>query len=159
MLELPQCAAREYLRVFGVAAIYVAVVPDDECCRVGMSRDLARTQGFIRSFVIDQVFWVRAMARVDEVLVQAHLEGSLGWFNRAYRAYRSASTGRTMLYAEAKVRHRNAVVRRIMAGETLADLQSEVFGELSIAKCDLSLRKSRDDVDRANSRGVLYARA
>jgi hypothetical protein len=120
-------------------------------CRIVI--DLARTQGFIRSFVIDQVFWVRAMARVDEVLVQAHLEGSLGWFNRAYRAYRSASTGRTMLYAEAKVRHRNAVVRRIMAGETLADLQSEVFGELSIAKCDLSLRKSRDDVDRANSRG------
>ena len=216
MLELPHAAARDYLRVFGVAAIYVAVLPDDECCRVGMSRDLARTQGFIRSFVIDQVFWVRdaqtaravmrkarpalsmsgglayvpgeiagekieaaagwlgvrltehqaalgrvyrALARVDEVLVQAHMQGSLGWFNRAYRAYRLASTGRTMLYGEAKVRLRNAVVRRIMAGETLADLQSEVFGELSITKCDLSLRKSRDDVDRAISRGVLYARA
>jgi hypothetical protein len=216
MLEMPVGAARDYLRVFGVAAIYVAVVPDEDCCRVGMSLDLARTQGFIPSFVIDQVFWVRdaktaravmrkarpglvlcgglarvpgevatekieaaagwlgvrltehqaalgrvyrALARVDGVLARAHAEGSLGWFNRAYRAYRLGSRDRTMLYGEAKVRLRNAVVRRIMAGETFEDLLVEVFGDLSLAKCELSLTKLRRDVDSTKSTGVLYARA
>jgi hypothetical protein len=216
MLEMPVGAARDYLRVFGVAAIYVAVVPDEDCCRVGMSLDLARTQGFIPSFVIDQVFWVRdaktaravmrkvrpglvlsgglarvpgeiaaekieaaagwlgirltehqaalgrvyrALARVDGVLARAHAEGSLGWFNRAYRAYRLGSKGRTMLYGEAKVRLRNAVVRRIMAGETLDDLQDEVFGKLLSAKYELLSAKSRMDVDSTKARGVLYARA
>jgi hypothetical protein len=101
----------------------------------------------------------RALSRVDQVLVQAHRDGSLSWFNRAYKAYRLGSTGRTMLYGEAKVRLRNAVVRRIMAGETLADLQAEVFGELLSAKYELLSAKSQDDVDRSISRGVVYARA
>ncbi|MCA1452161.1 hypothetical protein I6F35_02890 [Bradyrhizobium sp. BRP22] len=215
-IEMPRGAAREYLRVFGVAAIYVAVKPEGSCCRVGMSLDLARTQTFLDRFEIDLVFWVRdamtarrvmrkarvrlamfgglahvsgqtageeieaaagrlgvpltehqaalarvtrALGRVEAVLAQAHADGTLSWFNRAYRAYRLASTGRTMLYGEAKVRLRNAVVRRIMAGETLADLQGEVFGKLSSTKSELSLTKSPPVVDRSNSRGVLYARA
>jgi hypothetical protein len=216
MLEMPVGAARDYLRVFGVAAIYVAVEPADDCCRVGMSLDLARTQGFIPQFVISQVFWVRdastaravvrkarpglviseglahvpgeiagaeiemaagwlgvvltehqvalgrvyrALARVDQVLERERANGALSWFNRAYRAYRLASTGRTMLYGEAKVRLRNAVVRRIMAGETLEDLEEEVFGKLLSVKCELLSPKSRMDVDSTKSEGVLYAHA
>ncbi|WP_028164095.1 hypothetical protein [Bradyrhizobium elkanii] len=187
MIELPQGAARDYLQVFGVAAIYVAVSPDGQCCRIGSSLDLARTQGFLGRFEVDQVFWVRdartarlvarlaraglptlggglvrasreiagraveaaagrlgmrltehqaalmrvssALDQVDAMLALAHADGALSWFNRAYRAYRLASTGRTMLYGEAKVRLRNAVVRRIMAGGDLQDLREEIFGE------------------------------
>jgi hypothetical protein len=103
----------------------------------------------------------RALARVDEVLAQAHAEGALSWFNQAYRAYRLANTGRTMLYGEAKVRLRNAVVRRIMAGEALTDLQAEVFGELLLIvnKMQVIVNEITGGRRRGQFEGGFYTRA
>ncbi|UQR66193.1 hypothetical protein LRP30_13460 [Bradyrhizobium sp. C-145] len=42
-LEIPRGADREYLIVFGVAAIYVGTIPRGEPCIVGVSRDLDKT--------------------------------------------------------------------------------------------------------------------
>jgi hypothetical protein len=191
MFELPKGAAREYLQVFGVAAVYVAVMPTlaGEHSVIGSSLDLAKTYTFIRRRCeIQTVFWVidrktarmvatlakrrwpvldgvvpvagavagrqvamvarqlgvrltehqtamrrvaDALDRVDQALDQAQATGDLGWFNRAYSAYRAGSTGRTMRYSEAQARLRRAVVRRILAGQGLSDLGGEVFEGLS----------------------------
>jgi len=42
-LEIPHGAEREYLIIFGVAAIYIATVPRRKQCIVGISRDLGRS--------------------------------------------------------------------------------------------------------------------
>jgi hypothetical protein len=42
-LEIPHGAEREYLIIFGVAAIYIATVPGRKQCIVGVTRDLGRS--------------------------------------------------------------------------------------------------------------------
>ncbi|SCB51533.1 hypothetical protein GA0061099_101912 [Bradyrhizobium yuanmingense] len=43
-LEIPHGADREYLIVFGVAAIYIATIPRGEPCIVGVSRQTTISQ-------------------------------------------------------------------------------------------------------------------
>src|SRR5258705_13091058 len=46
--EIPRGADREYLIVFGVAAIYIGTIPRGEPCVVGASRDLDKTYEAMR---------------------------------------------------------------------------------------------------------------
>jgi hypothetical protein len=73
-LEIPQGAEREYLIVFGVAAIYIATSPSGEACIVGVSCDLARTHYAIRRrrsrMDIVAAFWVKDRAIADAIAVE-----------------------------------------------------------------------------------------
>lgn len=59
---MPTGAAREYLRLFGVAAVYVAAAGDDACA-IGSTLDVQKSQAFLPSrdqrLEIVAVFWVR----------------------------------------------------------------------------------------------------
>lgn len=73
-----------------------------------------------------------AVARVDVVIEQANTAGELRWFNRAYRAWRTArpvEVAAALPYALARTRLRAAMVRRIAKGlDPLSpDLLPEVF--------------------------------
>lgn len=69
--ELPHGAEREYLIVFGVAAIYIATAPSGEPAIVGASRDLERTQRAIQakrpSFEITAAFWVKDRHAAEKI--------------------------------------------------------------------------------------------
>jgi hypothetical protein len=73
-LEMPQGAEREYLTLFGVAAIYIATGPGGEACIVGVSCDLARTHYAIRRkrsrMDIVAAFWVKDRATADGIAVE-----------------------------------------------------------------------------------------
>ncbi|KRQ99256.1 hypothetical protein [Bradyrhizobium valentinum] len=61
--ELPEGADREYLIIFGVAAVYVGTIPVGEPCIVGATRDLERTYQAMREkwpwSEIGAAFWVK----------------------------------------------------------------------------------------------------
>ncbi|WP_439372945.1 hypothetical protein [Bradyrhizobium sp. DASA03120] len=77
--EIPHGAEREYLIIFGVAAIYVGTSPTGEPCIVGASRDLNLSQrGMQRKWLRSEIscaYWVKdrdtaeaIAAEVDGVL-------------------------------------------------------------------------------------------
>lgn len=56
--ELPRGAEREYLIVFGIAAIYLGTSPAGEPCVVGATRDLERTSQALR-MSLSAAWWVK----------------------------------------------------------------------------------------------------
>jgi hypothetical protein len=74
-----------------------------------------------------------AVAKVDSVIDAANVTGDLGWFNRAYRQWRTTApedAAMALPYPLARSRLRAAVVRRIACGDVSplsADLLSEVL--------------------------------
>lgn len=94
--EIPSGADREYLIVFGVAAIYVGTIPRGEPCVVGASRDLDKTYDAMQErwpwSEISCAFWVKdrdtAEAIANEVngVLPHDLDGRLAV--RAERARR-----------------------------------------------------------------------
>ena len=71
-----------------------------------------------------------AGSQIDAAL-RANGRGELAWFNRAYRAYRTARSGPAMSYQSARGRLRRAVVRRLVVSGGLefgCDLLPDVFG-------------------------------
>ncbi|MGX1151421.1 hypothetical protein [Bradyrhizobium ottawaense] len=73
--EMPHGADREYLIVFGVAAIYVATIPRGEPCIVGVSRDLSQTFDSIRDrwpwSEIGCAFWVKDRETAEALVTEA----------------------------------------------------------------------------------------
>ncbi|VIO80085.1 hypothetical protein [Bradyrhizobium ivorense] len=73
--EIPQGADREYLIVFGVAAIYVATIPRGEPCIVGVTRDLGQTFDAIRDnwawSEIACAFWVKDRETAEVIVAEA----------------------------------------------------------------------------------------
>ncbi|WP_323984490.1 hypothetical protein [Bradyrhizobium japonicum] len=74
-LEIPHGADREYLIVFGVAAIYIATIPRGEPCIVGVSRDLGQTFDGIRDnwpwSEIGCAFWVKNRDTAEAIVAEA----------------------------------------------------------------------------------------
>ncbi|KYK44669.1 hypothetical protein A1D31_36440 [Bradyrhizobium liaoningense] len=73
--EIPHGADREYLIVFGVAAIYIATIPRGEPCIVGVSRDLGQTFDGIRDnwpwSEIGCAFWVKDRDTAEAIVAEA----------------------------------------------------------------------------------------
>jgi hypothetical protein len=66
-IEIPTHGDREYLRVFGVVAVYIAASPSNVPCLIGYTRDLGRTLESIRtrwhwSIGYTHAWWVRDQA-------------------------------------------------------------------------------------------------
>lgn len=60
-----------------------------------------------------------AVAFIEDKIDQAHADGSLRWFNSAFRAWRieAKAYGRSMSYAEARARLRRLVFREVLSGQ------------------------------------------
>ncbi|WP_157787986.1 hypothetical protein [Bradyrhizobium elkanii] len=73
--EIPHAADREYLIVFGVAAIYIATIPRGEPCIVGVTRDLGQTFDGIRDkwpwSEIGCAFWVKDRDTAEAIVAEA----------------------------------------------------------------------------------------
>ncbi|MBR0879650.1 hypothetical protein ACVMGC_001052 [Bradyrhizobium barranii subsp. barranii] len=67
--------------------------------------------------------------QVEAKIEQAHRNGELIWFNRAFRQWRleARSRGRVMTYKEARARLRRAVIERGLSEQTISELLPAVF--------------------------------
>jgi hypothetical protein len=70
-IEIPRGAEREYLVIFGVAAIYIATLPSGEPCLVEVSRDLDKSLAALRrgwpTTEISCALWVKDRAAAEEI--------------------------------------------------------------------------------------------
>lgn len=69
-IELPNHDARQYLRAFNVAAIYVAAGLDRRWCLVAVTRDLDQTRARIHNAGLDliSIYWVRERKLGDRLI-------------------------------------------------------------------------------------------
>ena len=67
MIDLPAGPIQEYIRIAGIAAVYVASLPSG-ACQIGVARDLRRTILMRRQqgddFTIVDAFWAATLAVV-----------------------------------------------------------------------------------------------
>jgi hypothetical protein len=137
--ELPRGAYREYLIVFGVAAVYIGTVPIGEPCIVGATRDLERTSQAMRDSwpwsEISAAFWVKDRATADAIAVEVK------------RILPANTEGRLTITGE---RARNEIER--VAAEWKIPLTNH---DAAMARVHSAVRRVAEYIDNANSTGEL----
>ena len=163
--ELPRGAEREYLIVFGVAAIYIATAPSGEPAIVGASRDLERTQRAIQakwpSFEITAAFWVRDRHAAEKIAsaVNANLRHNTD--GRLTARGETAARLIETVAAEREIvltRHEAAMERVHVAVERVATQISESNASGELAWFNVAYREWRLEATKFGL-GMSYAEA
>jgi hypothetical protein len=137
--ELPTGAEREYLIIFGVAAVYIGTVPIGEPCIVGATRDLERTSQAMRYgwpwSEITVAFWVNDRDTAEAIA--AEVNGILP----------TNAEGRLTVTGE---RARNEIER--VAAEWKITLTNH---DAAMARVHSAVRRVAEYIDNANASGEL----
>ncbi len=137
--EIPHGAAREYLIIFGVAAVYIGTSPIGEPCIVGATRDLNLTQrGMQRKWLRSEIscaYWVKDRDAAEAIAagVNAVLPHD--------------QEGRLAVRAEVAARQIEAVAREWNIPVTNHDA--------AMARVKSAVRHVQEVIDAANAAGEL----
>lgn len=163
-LELPRGAVREYLHVFGVAAVYVATAPGGQVLKIGVTQDLERTLTGMRevrgehSVDITVAFWVEDRARAQELARAAQdvHSGDSGFTGeRAGRAIEQAAT--TLRIA---ITSHDAAMQRVAAAVERVNQRIELANKTGGLKDFNRVFKTHRNVAKAAGRRCMnYAEA
>ena len=165
-LEIPRGALREYLIVFGVAAVYVATAPSGRPCEVGVTRDLERKLEAIRarwdrSIDITLAYWVRDRESAKRIARQA--SARLAHDRAGHLDVTAASAGAAIRDEAAECRvmltdHDAAMARVHAAVDHVADVIATAQANGGLKWFNRAYRDWRIEA-RAAGLGMSYAEA
>jgi hypothetical protein len=137
--EIPHGAEREYLIIFGVAAVYIVTSPIGEPCIVAATRDLNLTQrGMQRKWLRSEIscaYWVKDRDAAEAIA--AEVNGVLA----------HDEDGRLAVRAETAARQIEAVARE---GHILLTNH-----DAAMARVKSAVRHVQEVIDAANATGQL----